>query len=45
MAQSFSSKPRCTNCRRRIASMSATTTVAGCKSGASMSWTQRSATG
>ena len=42
-AQSFSSKRRCTNCRRRIASMSATTTVAGCKSGASTSSTRRSA--
>ena len=39
------SKLRCTNCRRQTASMSATTTGVGCKSGASMSSAQRNAGG
>jgi len=41
--QSSSSKPHCMNCHRPIAFMSATTTVAGCRSDASTFSTRRSA--
>jgi hypothetical protein len=44
-AQSFSSRPRCRNCRRRIASTSGTITVAGRKSGGSTPSTRRSVRG
>ena len=43
IVRSSSSKLLCTSCRRRIASISGTKTVAGFKSGASMSWAQWSA--